>query len=87
MVSEKEFPVSDLARIYEDYRGEWLLLEVIEEEANGSPAKLRLHAHDPDKDALRELMLEQDDWSWKQRFLFVKADPDKPCELKGAESD
>ena len=77
----KEIVLSDVARLYEDLSGEWLVLEVLEELENGSPQKLRLHGHHESRDALREMMLEQDDWSWKRRFLIVKANPDK-CELE-----
>jgi hypothetical protein len=76
---KREILLGDVPRLYQDLAGQWLLLEVVEE-ADGSPRKLRLHGHDESKDALRELMLEQNDWSWKRRFLLVQADPDK-CEL------
>lgn len=78
---EKEISLGDIAGLYQDLAGEWLLFEVLEELENGSPQKLRLHGHHESKDALREMMLEQDDWNWKQRFLIVKANPDK-CELE-----
>jgi len=78
---EKEIGLDDIPRLYRDLAGEWLLLEVLEEMENGSPKKLRLHGHDESKDALREMMLEQDDWSWKRRFLIVEANPDK-CVLE-----
>ena len=76
----KEIGLDDVPRLYEDLAGEWLL-EVLEELETGAPQKLRLHGHHESKDALREMMLEQDDWSWKQRFLIVKANPDK-CALE-----
>jgi hypothetical protein len=76
----KEILLGDIPRLYDDLAGQWLLFEVVEESENGSPSKLRLHGHDESKDALREQMLERDDWSWKRRFLLVQADPDR-CEL------
>ena len=78
---EKEILLSDVPKLYQDFVGEWLLLEVLEERENGSPAKLRLHGHHESKDELREMMLERDDWSWKRRFLLVQADPEK-CDLE-----
>ena len=78
---EKEIRLGDVPRLYEDFASEWLLLEVVEEQEDGSPTKLRLHGYHMNKDALREMMLERDDWSWKQRFLLVKADPEK-CDLE-----
>jgi hypothetical protein len=77
---KREILLGDVPRLYRDLAGEWLLLEVVEESEDGAPRKLRLHGHDVSKDALRELILEQDDWSWKRRFVLVRADPDK-CEL------
>ncbi len=78
---EREIGLGDVPRLYQDLAGEWLLLEVLEELENGSPQKLRLHGHHESKDALREMMLEQDDWSWNRRFLIVQANPDK-CDLE-----
>ncbi len=78
---EKEIRLGDVPRLYEDFASEWLLLEVVEEREDGSPTKLRLHGHDMNKDALREMMLERDDWSWKRRFVLVQADPEK-CDLE-----
>jgi hypothetical protein len=77
---KREILRGDVPRLYQGLAGQWLLLEVVEEGEDGSPKKLRLHGHDENKDALRELMLERDDWSWKRRFLLVRADPDR-CEL------
>jgi len=78
---EKEILLGDIPKLYEDLAGEWLLFEVLEQREDGSPEKLRLHGHDTSKDALREMMLERDDWSWKRRFLLVRANPDQ-CDLE-----
>ncbi len=77
---EKEIHLDDIPKLYEDLEGQWLLFEVLESGDEGSPKKLRLHGHAENKDALREMMLERDDWSWKQKFLLVRADPNR-CDL------
>lgn len=79
--TEKEILLPDLAQLYQDLAGEWLLLEILEGAEKKLPAKFRLHAHHRDKDKLREFMMEHDDWNWEKKFLFVQADPEKPCEI------
>ena len=77
---EKEIRLDDIPKLYQDLEGQWLLFEVLESGGDGSPKKLRLHGHAENKDALREMMLERDDWSWKRQFLLVRADPNR-CDL------
>ncbi len=90
--TQKEILLRDLGQLYQDLAGEWLLLERFPDfplndlskkigAEEGLPTKFRLHAHHPDKDKLREFMLEHDDWDWSKKFLFVLADPEKPCEI------
>jgi hypothetical protein len=70
----------DVARLYSDKLGQWLLLEVIEMGKNGKAEKFRLIAHDSNKERLKDLM-EEDDWDWSKKYIFVFADPDKLCEI------
>jgi hypothetical protein len=79
--SQKEILLRDLGQLYQDLAGEWLLLEILESAEKKQPTKFRLHAHHRDKDKLRELMMEHEDWDWNKKFLFVQADPEKPCEI------
>jgi hypothetical protein len=79
--STKEILLHDLGQLYHDLAGEWLLLEILQGEKEKLPAKFRLHAHHRDKDKLREFMMEHEDWNWNKKFLFVQADPEKPCEI------
>lgn len=77
----KEILLSDLCQLYRDLAGQWLLLEILTGEANQSATRIRLHTHHADKDKLHEWMLEHNDWDWSKRYLFVQADPEKPCDL------
>ncbi len=79
--TEKEILLRDLGRLYHDLAGEWLLLEILEGAEKKLPTKFRLHAHHHDKDKLREFILEHDSWDWSKKYLFVQADPQKPCEI------
>jgi hypothetical protein len=81
--SQKEILLRDISQLYQDLAGEWLLLEILQGKDEKLPAKFRLHAHHRDKDNLREFMLEHEDWNWNKKFLFVQADPEKPCEIDG----
>lgn len=75
------FEVSDIQKLYVRHSGEWLLLEVTERNEFDQPIRLRLIAASPDKETLRELVLEDDLWDWSRRYLMVFADPDKPCTI------
>ena len=80
--TQKEILLRDLGQLYQDLAGEWLLLEILQGRDEKLPAQFRLHAHHRDKDKLRELMMEHEDWDWSRKFLFVLADPEKPCEIE-----
>lgn len=73
--------VSDVRKLFLQHAGRWLLLEIAKRNGNGKPVKLRLIASDPDKERLRELILEDDSWDWSRRYLIVFADPEKPCTI------
>ena len=77
----KVIDLRQINRLYLEEAGKWLLLEVLESGANGTPSKLRLVALSRDKEALREVVLEDENWDWNKKYLFVRADPSKPCTL------
>jgi hypothetical protein len=94
--TQKEILLRDLGQLYHDLAGEWLLLEILPDfllndpaQKVGAekrlPAKFRLHAHHRDKNKLHEFMLEHDGWDWSKKYLFVQADPEKPCEINPME--
>lgn len=70
----------DVARLYNDKTGNWLLLEVIKMGGNKKVEEFKLIAFDSEKDKLYKLM-EKDDWDWNKKYIFVFADPDTLCEL------
>jgi hypothetical protein len=70
----------DVAQLYSDKLGQWLLLEVIRMGKNGKAEKFKLVAYDYNKERLKDLM-EEDDWDWSKKYIFVFADPDKLCEI------
>ena len=72
--------VKDVARLYNDKTGNWLLLEVIKMGENGKAEEFKLIAYDKEKANLHELM-EKDDWDWDKKYIFVFADPDTLCEF------
>lgn len=77
----REIGLKEISRLYEETAGDWLLLEILETNAAGTPIRMRVLAHSPNKDDLHELMMEQDDWDWSKRYLIVYSDPTKPCEI------
>ena len=72
--------VKDVARLYNDKMGNWLLLEVIKKGENGKAEEFKLIAYDKEKANLYELM-DKDDWDWDKKYIFVFADPDTLCEF------
>ncbi len=70
----------DVAHLYNDKTGHWLLLEVVRMGPNGKAEEFKLIAYDKDKARLYDLM-EDDDWDWDKQYIFVFADPDSLCEI------
>ncbi|KAA3631458.1 MAG: hypothetical protein DWQ02_16350 [Bacteroidetes bacterium] len=79
--SDRIIDAKEVAQLYEDNPGVWLLLDVLETAPNGRASKFMLLAKSEDKDDLYEFLLEDDDWSWGKKYIFVYADPDKHCDL------
>ncbi len=71
----------DVAKLYQDKSGEWLLLEVLETDTRKNPVRLKLLAHSRDKSQLHEFIAEDEDWNWQKQYLIVLADPAKPCTI------
>ena len=70
----------EVAALYNDLTGQWLLLEVVKIAESGKVDQFRLIANNKDKEQLYELM-EHDDWDWDKKYLFVFADPNSLCEI------
>lgn len=80
--TQKEILLRDLAQLYQDLAGEWLLLEILEGASERLPGKFRLHAHHCDKGKLHDFMMEHEGWDWSKKYLLVQANPEKPCEIE-----
>jgi len=76
------FEATEMAALYHQLPGNWLLLEVLETDAKGQALKLKLINYSNDKDSLRDYLMEDADWNWNKKYIFVLADPNKPCELQ-----
>jgi hypothetical protein len=70
----------EVARLYNDLTGQWLLLEVIKMDIKGKAEKFKLIANDRNKEQLYKLM-DTDEWDWDKKYLFVFADPNNLCEI------
>jgi hypothetical protein len=70
----------EVARLYNDLTGQWLLLEVIKVDKKGKAEKFKLLANNIDKGQLYKLM-DSDEWDWDKKYLFVFADPNNLCEI------
>ncbi len=62
--------------------GNWLLLEILETNSKNEPKKLMLIAASPDKDALHDYILQDENWDSNKNCLLVLADPNKPCSIE-----
>lgn len=71
---------SDVAKLYNDKIGYWLLLEVIKKGENGKAEKFKLVAFNKKKQKLKNLM-EDDEWDWDKNYIFVFADPNSLCDI------
>ena len=74
IVSSKE--VQDLVP---EFPNQWFLLEVLETEKSGKATLLKIIAHDPEKDVLREHLLDLEPSDRKHIFFFT--DTENACEL------
>ena len=70
----------DVAHLYNKQLGHWLLLEVIKMGRNGKAEEFKLIAYHRQKEHLHNLM-DEDDWDWNKKYIFVFADPNTLCEL------
>lgn len=79
---EEEIDLRQISRLYEETAGNWLLLDILETNANGTPTRMRLIAKKTDKSELHDLIMDDDDREWENNYLLVFADPNKPCTIR-----
>ncbi|MCF6360147.1 MAG: hypothetical protein L3J29_05215 [Cyclobacteriaceae bacterium] len=70
----------DVAKLYNEKINQWLLLEVIKTGKNRRAEEFKLIAFDKSKEKVKALM-EDDNWDWNKKYIFVFADPDSLCEI------
>jgi hypothetical protein len=70
----------DVATLYNEKINQWLLLEVIKMGKNRRAEEFKLIAYSKSKEKLKELM-EDDDWDWDKKYIFVFADPNTLCKI------
>ena len=74
--------LKEINQLYEETAGNWLLLEILETNENGTPTRMRVAGISREKDTLFDWMMENEEWDWKHRYLLVFADPNKPCTIQ-----
>ncbi len=79
---DKIIDIKDIGRLYGEHAGHWLLLQVLERNGNENPKRLKLISYDPDKENLRDYVLDDETWDWTKKYILVFADPEKPCTIK-----
>ncbi len=79
----RSLSLNDISQLYAEKAGQWLLFEILEKDSADNPIKLKLLTHSYNKDDLHDFMMEAADWTWKKNYLFVLADPTKPCTIPG----
>ena len=80
-MKERIYTASEMAQLYQENPGAWLLLDVLERNAAGRAEKLRLLKAAPTKAELYDFLMEQEEWSLEHDYVFVFSDPDKQCEI------
>jgi lipoate-protein ligase A len=76
----RKVTAAEVAQFYRHYPGFWFLLEVLTTDASGKAEEMRVLQYDPDKEALREHLMELHD-DQMGPCIFVYADPEGRCEI------
>jgi len=83
MKSEQNtFDLYEIPGLYAEKDGKWLLLEVLESDQQNEPTSVRLLAESLNKETLYDLVMEDTDWRWDQRYIIILADPLRPCTIE-----
>jgi len=78
---DKIIRADEVADLYNDTLGEWLLLEVLKFGPNGKAELFKLLMHAAEKEQLHDYMMDDEDWSWDKKYILVFADPEKTCDI------
>ncbi len=74
--SNKVLNLQQLGEFYQKIRGQWVLLEIVENDQRNKPVRFRVLAVHENKKKLYDYLLEDEKWDWKRHYVIVLADPD-----------
>ena len=77
----KVYTALKMAKLISSKPYEWLLLEILKEDAKGRALELAFLKSSRDKDDLYDYLMEDEDWDWDRKYIFVYSDPEKECKL------
>lgn len=72
--------VLEVNELYREKENEWFLLDVVKTNRNGKAEQLKILKHSPEKDELRDYLLELSN-EVKNRYIFFFSEPDRKCEI------
>ena len=72
----KTLNLQQLGEFYKKIRGQWVLLEILENDQRNKPVKFKVLAVHQDKKKLYDFLLEDEKWDWRHHYVIVLADPD-----------
>ena len=73
----RDFSAAEVAQFYKKIPGHWFLMEVLRKDERGKATWVRVVGHDPSKEAMRDLLMDQD--AQHEEYIFVWTDPDGNC--------
>ncbi|MBK8920922.1 MAG: hypothetical protein IPM81_05355 [Saprospirales bacterium] len=80
-MKRKIYKAAQMAQLYQENPGVWLLLEVRARNPNGRATRLKLLKQAKNKDDLYDFLMEQENWDLSKDYVFVFSDPGKQCEI------
>ncbi|MCP4457530.1 MAG: hypothetical protein GY816_05810 [Cytophagales bacterium] len=76
----KSIRAKDVAHLYNEFEGEWLLLDLLQRSKDGKAEEFVLIAHSKEKDELYDFVMEEGG-EIDGNFIFVFAHPNGICEI------
>ncbi|MEE9371884.1 MAG: hypothetical protein V3V00_02425 [Saprospiraceae bacterium] len=80
-MKKKIFTSGEIIQLHSVMPGFWLLLEILQYDKWGKAKLLKMISFSSDKNELLELLMEDEDWCWDKKYIFVYTDSDS-CEIK-----
>ncbi len=79
-MKKKIFTADEIIQLHHDMPGYWLLLEIIEQDRDEKATLLKLLDYSKDKENLYEWLMEDEEWDWNKKYIFVFTDP-STCDI------